>query len=149
MKPASAAPKIGPTQKSQSCATAQPPTKSAGAVLRAGIGGPEDDEEEHEGHHDFADEGGAESVATQNEPESPNELGDKLSNHVEVASLESDEEDRMKREIPSRRPGRVARSIISTERAGGSKMSIVVGCNESRVGIRYRVDDLVPTNALR
>ena len=35
--PASAAPTIGATQKSQSCASAQPPTKSAGPVLRAGF----------------------------------------------------------------------------------------------------------------
>ena len=33
----STAPAIGATQKSQSCASAQPPTKSAGPVLRAGF----------------------------------------------------------------------------------------------------------------
>ena len=32
-----AAPTIGATQKSQSCSIAQPPTKSAGPVLRAGF----------------------------------------------------------------------------------------------------------------
>src|SRR6185436_9811561 len=36
-KPASAAPMIGANQNSQSCASAQPPTKSAGPVLRAGL----------------------------------------------------------------------------------------------------------------
>src|SRR5262249_59915048 len=35
--PASSAPAIGATQKSHSCCTAQPPTNSAGPVLRAGF----------------------------------------------------------------------------------------------------------------
>ena len=86
--PATAAPTIGATQKSHSCESAQPPTKIAGPVLRAGftdvlvtgmltrwisvsarpIGMPgeagrralvrraEDHDQEHEGHHDLADE---------------------------------------------------------------------------------------------
>jgi len=37
MPPAKSAPTIGATQKSQSCPSAQPPTKIAGPVLRAGF----------------------------------------------------------------------------------------------------------------
>ncbi len=36
-QPAASAPTIGATQNSQSCDSAQPPTKSAGPVLRAGL----------------------------------------------------------------------------------------------------------------
>src|SRR5712692_1180232 len=35
--PAAAAPRIGATQNNQSCSRAQPPTKRAGPVLRAGL----------------------------------------------------------------------------------------------------------------
>ena len=93
--PASAAPTSGATQNSHNCATAQPPTITAGPVLRAGftevlvtgmlirwmsvrhrpmaigrkarrgprVGGAENHDQEHEGHHDFGDQTGPERVA--------------------------------------------------------------------------------------
>src|SRR5258707_9081895 len=65
--PATSEPTIGAIQKSHSCASAQPPTKSAGPVLRAGftdVFGSENDDEEHERHHHLGHDRGRQRIRT-------------------------------------------------------------------------------------